>query len=495
MNTTNLMQVDGGSVVKQGDRSSPFAYELQDEHKKPLELEGQEATLYLVHRDTAGRWSKTLTVTGSRISFTISDVLPTGTYTVEVHCGGYVFPSDRQTRLKIVPSEESYATEEVVTLTKLSITEEVKKQLSALQALTYDDRAIRAQISDILGRIEALDSKVDKDTIYDDTALKTALSELKEVIAEKANTTDLETLKQEIPQPYDDSGLRMSLENLQASVNQKATVEAVEALKQEVAKIPDKTFLINVVKAYSQVMTENRNKVDAGLATIQGVVDYVAGDAQRSQALRNSVLQELQPMMNHFVHGVGMPEGRLTAEVGTLYMDSSATNGAVLWIKRSNTGNTGWRVVSGDTGQRGLKAKALLNGSIVYIRRIDNIVSIDFTGGTWGTFEIAKEQLSSGDYGVDSNYGKPLTSISLKTLDGSNQIIPRGFRPDKFQIAPLYKDFITPIGSVYVGTNSQGTIELKVPGQFDSLPASLLQKLRVGAFSYATSDPWPTTLP
>lgn len=52
--------------------------------------------------------------------------------------------------------------------------------------------------------------------------------------------------------------------------------------------------------------------------------------------------------------GIGMPEGVVSAPVGTVYRDLAATSGAVLWVKASGTGNTGWRVVWGDTGWRAI---------------------------------------------------------------------------------------------------------------------------------------------
>lgn len=41
--------------------------------------------------------------------------------------------------------------------------------------------------------------------------------------------------------------------------------------------------------------------------------------------------------------GTGSPQGSVTAEIGSEYVDVSATAGQVLkWIKTTNTGNTGW---------------------------------------------------------------------------------------------------------------------------------------------------------
>ena len=44
LNSTNLKQVDGGFLVKQGDVASTFAFSLLDENHEPIpHLEGPEA--------------------------------------------------------------------------------------------------------------------------------------------------------------------------------------------------------------------------------------------------------------------------------------------------------------------------------------------------------------------------------------------------------------------------------------------------------------------
>src|SRR5690606_3517577 len=52
--------------------------------------------------------------------------------------------------------------------------------------------------------------------------------------------------------------------------------------------------------------------------------------------------------------GTGSPEGVVAAPVGTMYRDLAGTNGAVLWVKASGTGSTGWKVTFGDTGWRAI---------------------------------------------------------------------------------------------------------------------------------------------
>ena len=128
-NTTNLAQFDGGYLIKQGDISSTFGYELLDENCQAItSLNGQEALVTLTLGNS--QWSRKVTVANYRIIFSITDILPIGKYRLEINVGGYVFPSDKETHIKIVASDRELVTNEVHALKELDIAEEVKKQLA-----------------------------------------------------------------------------------------------------------------------------------------------------------------------------------------------------------------------------------------------------------------------------------------------------------------------------------------------------------------------------
>ena len=90
------------------------------------------------------------------------------------------------------------------------------------------------------------------------------------------------------------------------------------------------------------------------------------------------------------IHGRGMPNGVVTAPVGTTYVDEAVTNGALKWIKKTGTGNTGWEVLIGDTGWKTLPSVSKLGNSFVKIRRVNNVVSYQFGGLSWGWFGIVR---------------------------------------------------------------------------------------------------------
>lgn len=146
-NTTNLAQFDGGYLIKQGDISSTFGYELLDENCQAItSLNGQEALVTLTLGNS--QWSKTVTVANYRIIFSITDILPIGKYRLEINVGGYVFPSDKDTHIKIVASDKELVTNEIHALKELDIAEEVKKQLA--ERTVGSDGTVSQEIPDLL---------------------------------------------------------------------------------------------------------------------------------------------------------------------------------------------------------------------------------------------------------------------------------------------------------------------------------------------------------
>lgn len=128
-NSTNLKQVAGGDVIKQGDFASLFEYKLLDEDHRPVdELNGTDAKVTLYN--ASGKVSIDTTVTDSGITFKLAKPLPIGLYTVEVVAGGYVFPSDRRTTLEITQSADEYTSSELLDLVKNDVKTEIDKYIA-----------------------------------------------------------------------------------------------------------------------------------------------------------------------------------------------------------------------------------------------------------------------------------------------------------------------------------------------------------------------------
>ena len=129
LNSTNLRQIEGGRIVKQGDSASLFGFELLDEYWKPVELEGENATITLA--SSKGKAVFQGVVSNSKVIFRSSKVLPVESYLVEVSCGGYVFPSDQNVRVDVIQSADEYTSEQVLALVKNDEKEENGKKIEA----------------------------------------------------------------------------------------------------------------------------------------------------------------------------------------------------------------------------------------------------------------------------------------------------------------------------------------------------------------------------
>ena len=201
----------------------------------------------------------------------------------------------------------------------------------------------------------------------------------------------------------------------------------------------------------------------------------------------NNVTLPLPDNVGHEIRGTGSPEGRITAEIGTTYVDVNVTNGALKWIKESGNGNTGWRVLIGDTGWRTLNALSLATvnnkTSEVKIRRVNNLVSFMFGGLDWGFFGIIRR----GGKGF-AGFQRDTQALIL----GSGGI-PIGFRSEASLVGSLYLNFES-TGIWYLGGKSDGHYMLldfinQIPTTND------ITNIRFSSISYLTDDPWPTTLP
>ena len=186
------------------------------------------------------------------------------------------------------------------------------------------------------------------------------------------------------------------------------------------------------------------------------------------------------------IHGTGMPNGVVEAEIGTTYVDKNKTNGALKWIKTTAGGNQGWEVLIGDTGWRTLNSVSRVGNSFIKIRRVNNLVTYQFGGLQWGWFGVGRrngpgfaKHNSSGDKGA-------------KVVNPGG--IPVGFRSETSLVGGTYDDKGRPYGIWYLGgVNDSNFIQFTFN---DPIPTDRdIGDIRVSAISYLTNEPWPTTLP
>ena len=373
--------------------------------------------------------------------------------------------------------------------------------------------------TELVKRITVLENRQDNDTVYDDAELKRRVTALEEkpsvdtsnfvttaVLESKGYLTthqDISNLvtKQELHEAteidYSNIVTTDELEpfakksELPAPYNDSALVSRVSALERK----QDKDTVYNDTEVKQRLTAlENRPAVDTSnlvtkseLNTLRPLPTLSINNNTLSISGGNSVAL---PTNEWEIHGTGIPNGVVEAEIGTTYVDKNKTNGALKWIKTTNGGNQGWEVLIGDTGWRTLNSTSKLKvgdrTSYIKIRRVNNLVTYQFGGLQWGWFGIIRrngpgfvKHNSSGDKGA-------------KVLGVSG--IPEGFRSETSLVGPTYDDKGRPYGIWYLGgkTDSnfiQFTFNEDIPTDRD------IGDIRVSAISYLTEEPWPLKLP
>ena len=186
------------------------------------------------------------------------------------------------------------------------------------------------------------------------------------------------------------------------------------------------------------------------------------------------------------IHGTGFPNGKVTAPVGTTYVDTAVTNGALKWIKRQGNDNRGWDVLTGDTGWRTLPIVSKLGSSYLKVRRKNDTVTYQFGGLQWGWFGIVRR----GGAGYQLQPSDRERNCFILGLGG----IPYGFRSEASLIGGIYNDKGTPYGTWYLG--GQGDSNMLRFQFTDPVPTDRdIGDIRVSSISYLTSEPWPDRLP
>lgn len=458
--------------------------------------------------------------------------------------------------------------ENIVTKQELDVLFEKIKE----QGGTYDDSGLRTEISQITGKIEALERKTDNDTIYDDEPLKRRLTALeskpeidtsqyatKEELASKANQSeiahildDIETLKtkpdnntiyddkplrdrvealenkpsvdtsnlvtrsdldsrgyltqhqsldsyakrSEIPEPYNDTELKERVGRLE----NKPSIDTSKFVKEET--LASKGYLTQhqslegyakkseIPQPYSDTEVKQRLSVieqkEPQKLSLDGNTVSLSGGGG-SIVLPSAPATNTGGQVNQYeIHGTGMPNGKVTAPVGTTYVDTDVTNGALKWIKRRGNDNQGWEVLTGDTGWCTLNIQSKLGNSFLKVRRKNDTVTYQFGGLQWGWFGIIRR--GGPGYSAQASDRERNCFILMA------QKIPMGFRSESSLIGTVYNDKGKRYGTWYLAGPADGN---HLRFQFDDpIPTDNdIGDIRVSSISYLTSEAWPTTLP
>ena len=425
-----------------------------------------------------------------------------------------------------------------------------------------ENKVERAEISNISAEIEALKTKTDKDTVYDDSALRervTALenktdndtvyndTEIKqrlEVLEHKpsVNTSELVTKqeleskgyltehqsleeyakKTELPQPYNDTVLKMRVQNLETKSDTLATKDELKAVQLKAGEKgergepgprgeqgPPGPQGLQGERGQDGQRGERGEQGPIGQTGSAGPQGPIGLTGPKGENGRDGVgiPQKLTLSGNTLIlsdgggsvnlptssqnastssselTGTGMPNGKVEGKLGQTYVDTAKTNGALKWIKRTPSGNTGWAVLDGDTGWKTLNSASKLGNSFVKARRINDIVQLQFGGLQWGWFGIVRR----GGLGFVAHPGNREKKVFIL----ANGQMPYGYRTATSLIGPIYNDDGVPYGTWYLGGYGDAN---QLRFQFlEPIPADKdIGDIRISNISYFTDDPWPT---
>ena len=371
------------------------------------------------------------------------------------------------------------------------------------QGGTYDDSGIRAKISNISADIEALKTKTDKDTVYNDKPLvervvalenkpsvDTSQFATKEELRNISLTPGPKGDKGETGErgPQGDTGPRgadglqgpIGPQGLQGERGQDGQRGGQGPIGQTGPAGPQGPIGLTGPKGENGrdgVGIPQRISINGNIVTLSdggGSIILPASSQNAPSASTSS--SELT--------GEGMPNGKVEGTLGQTYVDTRKTNGALKWIKRTPSGNQGWVVLDGDTGWKNLNVLSKLGNSYVRVRRINDTVYYQFGGLQWGWFGIVRR----GNPAFIAHPGNREKKCFLIANGG----IPSGYRASNSLIGQIFNDDGIPYGTWYVGGYGDAN---HLRFQFlDPIPIDKdIGDIRVSNISYVTDDPWPTT--
>ena len=416
------------------------------------------------------------------------------------------------------------------------------------QGGTYDDSNLRTEISHISAEIEALKTKTDKDTVYDDSALKqrvTALenktdndtvyndAEIKqrlEVLEHKpsVNTSELVTkqeleskgyltehqslsnyaTKQEIPQPYNDAELKERVSRLE----NKPAIDTSNFVTNDVLAgkgyLTEHQSLEGYAKKSEIPQAYNDTEVKQRLSTIEQKGESYATKEQLASIPKNP--QKLTLSGNTLI---------LSDGGGTVTLPASSQNAPTPSTSSSELTGTGMPngKVEGTLGQTYIDT-AKTNGALKWIKRTasGNQGWFVLDGDTgWKKLNILSKLGNSymqvrrvndtvsyqfgglqwGWFGIVRR-GNPAFighpgNREKKCFLIANGGIPLGYRTSGSLIGQFFNDDGVPYGTWYVGGYGDAN---HMRFQFnDPVPTDRdIGDIRVSNISYITDDPWPT---
>nr|DAJ74070.1 MAG TPA: collagen triple helix repeat protein [Caudoviricetes sp.] len=411
----------------------------------------------------------------------------------------------------------------------------------------------RAEIEQISSEIETLKAKTDKDTVYDDSALKQRVEALeskpnidtsslvtKQELESKHYLTEHQPLteyakKTELPQPYNDTVLKMRVQNLETQAETLATKDELKAVQLKSGERGER----GEPGPQGPPGPQGERGAD-GLQGPQGLQGIQGERGQDGQTGPKGERGEQGPIGltgpagpqgpigltgPKGADGVGIPQ-KLTLSGNTLILSDGG--GSVTLPETSQNSSTSSSELTG-TGVPNGKVEGKLgqtyvdtaktNGALKWIKRTPSgnqgWAVLDGDTG-WKTLNSASKlgnsyvkarrindivQLQFGGlqwgwFGIVRRGGLGFVAHpgnrEKKVFILTNGQMPYGYRTATSLIGPIYNDDGVPYGTWYLGGYGDAN---HLRFQFlEPIPADKdIGDIRVSNISYFTDDPWPTT--
>lgn len=185
------------------------------------------------------------------------------------------------------------------------------------------------------------------------------------------------------------------------------------------------------------------------------------------------------------LRGHGFPEGKVEGHVGTTYTDIDITNGALKWIKSTDVGKIGWKVLIGDTGWVTMNTVSVPSGQAIEMRRVNDTVTFRVKGGSYGRMGI----VGRGKPGFIYQSGQG--NKGCRIINPGDII--QGFRATYSQQGMIFQDNNDKqkvYGSWYVGgTDDANFMRLLFN---EDIPTEPFNDIRFSGASWFTDDPYPS---
>ena len=413
-------------------------------------------------------------------------------------------------------------------------------------------KAERAEIEQISSEIEALKAKTDKDTVYDDSALKQRVEALeskpnidtsslvtKQELESKHYLTEHQPLteyakKTELPQPYNDTVLKMRVQNLETKSDTLATKDELKAVQLKAGEKGER----GEPGPQGPPGPQGERGADGlqGPQGLQGIQGERGQDGQRGERGEQGPIGLTGPAGPQGpigltgpkgADGVGIPQTlsligntlTLSHGGGTVNLPASSQNAPTPSTSSSELIGEGMPngKVDGTIGQTYVDTKKT-NGALKWIKRTasGNQGWFVLDGDTgWKKLNVLSKLGNSymqvrrvndtvsyqfgglqwGWFGIVRR-GNPAFighpgNREKKCFLIANGGIPLGYRTSGSLIGQIFNDDGVPYGTWYVGGYGDAN---HMRFQFnDPVPTDRdIGDIRVSNISYITDDPWPT---